>query len=180
MTGPSTPPIPPPPRSQPPAFLSLNDALAPAPPSTASPFIAWMCDDSDTIFNFTMRKAEGKELGLEVSQQEQQQVLQVEAVQQEPRYAWNTQCFSNGLLEKVIVPGDRIVCVNKILYNSENMLQEIREKMLLRFTVTRSAPPVATLPQCTPAHESFWLRPDAPTLCLVPFQHLCHQCSAEH
>lgn len=89
-------------------------------------------------FSFTLRKADGADLGLSVSQDESEQVLRVEGIKEKGAVeAWN-KCNAGG--GKEVLPGDRVVGVNGVAYDPQAMLAECREKQLLRLTVVRGGP----------------------------------------
>lgn len=97
-------------------------------------------------FTFTLRKADGADLGLNVSHHENGTALRVEGVRPEGAVeAWNRQCAGSAAQEKVVVIGDNIIAVNGISDDPKKMLDECRDKQLLRLTVARGAPKVTTL-----------------------------------
>merc|ERR1712060_109960 len=105
---------------------------------------------SDAVFSFTLRKADDTELGLNVSHQEHDRVLCIEGVMADGAVdAWNRQCRGSALLEKVVFPGDKIISVNNVAYNADKMLEECKEKRLLRLTVARGEYPLPEVPACT-------------------------------
>jgi len=143
--------------------LSLMSSLTPSVPSEAppsSPFPMGMGASSGGMFNFTLRKADGAELGLNVSHHEDDQVLRVEGVRPDGAVeAWNRQCASTGS-NKAVLLGDRIISVNSVSFDAEKMLEECRDRQLLKLTVVRAMfplPKAATKPR---ASSEF--RADAP------------------
>eukprot|EP00448_Togula_jolla_P002428 CAMPEP_0170603792 /NCGR_PEP_ID=MMETSP0224-20130122/19094_1 /TAXON_ID=285029 /ORGANISM="Togula jolla, Strain CCCM 725" /LENGTH=476 /DNA_ID=CAMNT_0010928683 /DNA_START=100 /DNA_END=1530 /DNA_ORIENTATION=- len=119
--------------------LSLANSLTPAPSpnseASAPHYLAGGC----TTFTFTLRKAEGCELGLNVSHHEGgTPVLQVESVRPDGAVeAWNRQCQGTASAEKAVLPGDKITSVNKVSNDPIKMLEECKEKQLLRLTIVR-------------------------------------------
>eukprot|EP00931_Biecheleriopsis_adriatica_P086489 TRINITY_DN61152_c0_g1_i1.p1 TRINITY_DN61152_c0_g1~~TRINITY_DN61152_c0_g1_i1.p1 ORF type:complete len:450 (+),score=114.95 TRINITY_DN61152_c0_g1_i1:80-1351(+) len=94
-------------------------------------------------FSFTLRKADGAELGLNVSHHEDDRVLRVEGVRPDGAVdAWNRQCMGTAMSEKAVVPGDRIICVNTVQYDPAGMLEECKHKQLLKITVVRGSMPL--------------------------------------
>lgn len=121
------------PARQPPLALSLADSL---PPSAVD------------VFSFTLRKADDTHLGLNVSHHEADKVLCVEGVLPEGAVdAWNRQCMNGAYPEKAIMVGDRIVRVNAVTYDPARMLEECKDKQLLRLTICRGDGPLPELPQ---------------------------------
>merc|ERR1719408_432190 len=107
------------------------------------------------IFSFTLRKADGSDLGLNVSHHEDDKALRVEGVRPEGAVeAWNRQCVGSTASEKAIIAGDRIISVNGVVSDPLKMLEECRDKQLLKLTVVRGEAPAAPK---TPG-----LRADAP------------------
>mmetsp|Transcript_29030 Transcript_29030/g.69113 ORF Transcript_29030/g.69113 Transcript_29030/m.69113 type:complete len:388 (-) Transcript_29030:144-1307(-) len=96
------------------------------------------------IFSFTLRKADGAELGLNVSHSADDRVLCVEGIREGGAVeAWNRQCGAGTpFAEKTVLPGDRILSVNKVSYDPNLMLQECREKQLLKLTIARGNIPL--------------------------------------
>jgi len=100
-----------------------------------------------TVFSFTLRKAEGTDLGINVSHHEHDKVLWVEGIRPEGAVeAWNRQCMSNAAGEKAVIPGDRIVMVNAVFGHPVKMLEECRDKLLLKFTIERGGVVTRTSP----------------------------------
>lgn len=114
------------------APLSLANKLAPKSPRSGK--------DGDTKnirFSFTLRKADGASLGLDVSHPNNGKVLQVEGVLPGGAVeAWNRQC-ANGQPDRAIMKGDRIVAVNNVTGEAVRMLQECKENQLLKLVVSR-------------------------------------------
>jgi len=114
----------------PPKALSLANSLLPAAPGLKS--------GSSCIFSFTLRKADETDLGLNVSHLENDKVLFVEGVRTEGAVdAWNRQCMGSAFPEKAVMPGDRIFSVNGVTYNPEKMLEECKDRQLLRLSIAR-------------------------------------------
>lgn len=139
--------------------LSLASSLAP-PEISSAPWCAPGLSMVYGIFKFTLRKADGAELGLSVSHMDNDNILLVEGVRPEGAVeAWNKQC-SGTSPEKAIIAGDRIISVNSIYYDTEKMLEECCNKQLLKLTIVRGNAPLPANPNEAPAskHE---LRADA-------------------
>jgi hypothetical protein len=144
------------PTQQPRQSLSLADSLGGTPTQVMpSPFTTngqagqgLVCGSG--IFSFTLRKADGVNLGLNVSHvddDESDRCLRVESVQSEGAVAsWNKQCLSTSWAEKAVIPGDRIICVNTAYYNTVKMLEECKNKQLLKITVVRGNIPLPAAP----------------------------------
>mmetsp|Transcript_23333 Transcript_23333/g.66898 ORF Transcript_23333/g.66898 Transcript_23333/m.66898 type:complete len:435 (-) Transcript_23333:244-1548(-) len=118
---------------QPPMALSLANSLA-------SPI---------EVFSFTLRKADETELGLNLNVQEGGKVLNVEGIRADGAVdAWNRQCMGGACPGKAVMVGDKIIGVNTVAYDPEKMLEECKEKRLLRLTIFRGdgpLPDVSTL-----------------------------------
>jgi len=97
-------------------------------------------------FTFTLRKADGVELGLHVSHHEHDKVIRVEGIKSEGAIgAWNRQWTGNGAsVEKIVMIGDKIVSVNGISNDPNKMLQECKDKQLLKIEIMRGDTPVPT------------------------------------
>jgi hypothetical protein len=109
--------------------LSLSSSLTPSVAETAPSMTTKM-------FSFTLRKADNTELGLSVCCDDK--VLRVEGVRADGAIeAWNRQCVGNQAAEKAVMPGDRIISVNGVIYNPVKMLEECRDRQLLKFTIVR-------------------------------------------
>jgi len=116
------------------------------------------------IFSFTLRKADGAELGLNVSHHDEDHCLHVEGVRPDGAVdAWNKQCLGSTSAQKAIFPGDRIICVNKVYYDTAKMLEECRDKQLLKLTIARGDVPLppAPSPEGLPSQSKRELRADA-------------------
>eukprot|EP00439_Symbiodinium_sp_Y106_P062812 s482_g9.t1 len=114
------------------------------------------------IFSFTLRKADGTELGLNVSHSNDDRVLCVEGIRPGGAVeAWNRQCLGPGstFTEKAVFQGDRIISVNQICYDPNKMLQECKEKQLLKLTIARGNVSLPSAPAQGPGSAS--LRADA-------------------
>lgn len=98
-------------------------------------------------FTFTIRKADGLDLGLNILHHELDQILRIEGVRPDGAVdAWNRQCASGTAADKMVCPGDAIVAVNDITGNPDMMLEECRNKQLLRITIARGDSTLAALP----------------------------------
>lgn len=99
------------------------------------------------MFTFTIRKADDSELGLFCSRDEQDKVLRVDGVKEGSAVqAWNRLC-EGGTAEKMVLPGDRIVGVNGVSYDPDDMLKECQSKQLLKLTVIREGWPLGNQAQ---------------------------------
>lgn len=146
--------------------LSLMEALGSETPlsSAAVSFNMSPLPLQENIFSFTLRKADGTDLGINVSHHEHDKVLRVEGVRPEGAVeAWNRQCMGSAMAEKTVLAGDKILSVNGIVGEPAKMLEECRDRQLLKFTVLRgtggglfAAPPT---PLATPTTTT--LRADA-------------------
>lgn len=146
--------------SSPPAPLSLAEALGTQTPQRtplslvnsltppgASPEVARTPLGNPGIFSFTLRKADGADLGLNVSHHEHDQVLRVEGVRADGAVeAWNRQCAGSAAAEKAVISGDKIISVNNIAYDPSEMLKECRDKQLLKLTIVRGDRPLPAMP----------------------------------
>lgn len=143
--------------------LSLASSLTPtAPLEVASPFAGRGAADG-SIFSFTLRKADGADLGLNVSHHEHDQVLRVEGVRPDGAVeAWNRQCAGSASAEKAVNVGDKIISVNGIAYDPQRMLEECRDRQLLKLTIVRGDRPLPAIPaKASPPNKSTALRADA-------------------
>lgn len=117
--------------------LSLASSLGTPPPSPGTDAGQDLGGNTYT-FSFTLRKADGADLGLNVSHREQDRVLHVEGVRPEGAVeAWNRQCASSARADEAVLPGDTITSVNKIMFDPKKMLEECRDRQLLKLTVVR-------------------------------------------
>lgn len=113
-------------------------------------------------FSFTLRKADGADLGLNVSHHEHDRVLRVEGVRPEGAVeAWNRQCASSAFAEKAVLAGDIISSVNNIMYDPKKMLEECRDRQLLKLTVHRQRTPSKPTTLRAEASEFVPLRAEA-------------------
>lgn len=109
------------------------------------------------MFSFTLRKADGTDLGLNVSHTEDDKALTVEGVRPEGAVeAWNRQCTGSTASEKAVTAGDRIVSVNGVINDPIKMLEECRDRQLLKLTVVRGEREAVATPK-----SSTTLRADA-------------------
>eukprot|EP00413_Alexandrium_margalefii_P042376 CAMPEP_0204596312 /NCGR_PEP_ID=MMETSP0661-20131031/53168_1 /ASSEMBLY_ACC=CAM_ASM_000606 /TAXON_ID=109239 /ORGANISM="Alexandrium margalefi, Strain AMGDE01CS-322" /LENGTH=379 /DNA_ID=CAMNT_0051606909 /DNA_START=24 /DNA_END=1163 /DNA_ORIENTATION=+ len=116
--------------------LSLANSLTPS--QTPEAAAAAPARSAGCTFSLTLRKADGADLGLSVSHHKCDRVLRVDGVRADGAVeAWNRQCAGGACAEKAVLKGDRIVSVNNVAYDPERMLEECREKHLLRLTVIR-------------------------------------------
>lgn len=98
-----------------------------------------------TTFVITLRKADDVSLGLSVNADEKEEkALVVEGVLPGGAVeSWNFQCFGGSQQERVVVPGDRIVCVNSIEGDVTKMLEECTKSRLVKLVIARA---VAAVP----------------------------------
>lgn len=134
------------PTAQPPTPLSLAASLPPTPSASYAP---------NMVFTMTLRKADQTELGLNVSPIENNKVLYIEGIRPEGAVdAWNRQCAGSAQPEKSILPGDKIVSVNSEQYNADKMLEECKDRQLLKLVIVRGDGPLPELTSSTPAVSS--------------------------
>lgn len=97
-------------------------------------------DFNPSTFTFTLRKADGLSLGLNVSHRDDAPALLVEQIQPDGAVeAWNRQCVSTqGAVDRSVRPGDQITAINSIVGDPVLMLEECQTKKLLKFTVVRA------------------------------------------
>eukprot|EP00448_Togula_jolla_P011751 CAMPEP_0170609546 /NCGR_PEP_ID=MMETSP0224-20130122/22184_1 /TAXON_ID=285029 /ORGANISM="Togula jolla, Strain CCCM 725" /LENGTH=442 /DNA_ID=CAMNT_0010934863 /DNA_START=6 /DNA_END=1334 /DNA_ORIENTATION=+ len=114
---------------------------------------------SSFTFSFTLRKAANTTLGLNVSHSEGKEFLHVDGIRPDGAIeAWNRQCAGTLAAEKMVHPGDSLISVNGIMRDSTKMLEECRDRQLLKLMVVRGEVPVeervrdATTP--TPARST--------------------------
>eukprot|EP00747_Dinoflagellata_sp_TGD_P165524 gnl/TRDRNA2_/TRDRNA2_186895_c0_seq1.p1 gnl/TRDRNA2_/TRDRNA2_186895_c0~~gnl/TRDRNA2_/TRDRNA2_186895_c0_seq1.p1 ORF type:complete len:466 (-),score=80.99 gnl/TRDRNA2_/TRDRNA2_186895_c0_seq1:76-1473(-) len=130
----------PPPSAHGAAAKATGQAPAPLMPSPAfrSPTL-FEADADGFMYTFTLRKADGVGLGVDVSYSPGSLNLKVNAVTSGGAIdSWNRQCSTAGRVEKAVRAGDGIARVNQIEGDPEKMLQEIRDKFLLKLTICRS------------------------------------------
>jgi hypothetical protein len=118
--------------------LSLAESLCP--PASTEVSSAAACDAGPKVieFTFTILKADGMDLGLSVAHVDSEQALIVEGVCQDGAVeAWNRQCSANAS-HKVVRRGDKIVSVNSVTKDPAKMLEECRNRRLLKLAVVRT------------------------------------------
>jgi len=132
--------------------LSLATTLA-SPEAAMSPFSLPSMSMHSALqgastFSFTIRKADGADLGLNVSHnQTDEPVLKVEGVRPDGAVeAWNKQCAVGVSQAKVVRAGDRIISVNAVSGDPVKMLEECKEKKLLKLTIVRDGFPLPPFP----------------------------------
>lgn len=131
-------------------------------PASPSPFV--ILEEGGSVFSFTLRKAEGFELGLGLTHEENangnaltddgKAGLYVKSICPNGAVeAWNRQCVGGPAAGKAVGVGDTIVKVNEA-ESPQDMIRECREKQLLRLTVRRGdgdgAPPALELEPALP------------------------------
>lgn len=152
--------------------LSLVNSLTPAATASAaeapSPFATRTAAPGSGLFSFTLRKADGADLGLNVSHHQNDRVLFVEGVRPDGAVeAWNRQCQGSASAEKAVMTGDRIISVNSVVYDPVKMLEECRDRQLLKLVILRGDRPLPAMPgapapgKASPANKSTTLRADA-------------------
>lgn len=103
---------------------------------------------SSVLFSFSIRRAAGVKLGLEIERGEDECSLLVKSVRpggamdawnRQCTDAWNGQCTAGPSSGKAVLPGDRIVSVNGKV-DCVDMLEEIGGRELLRLAVFRVVP----------------------------------------
>jgi len=136
------PPIPPLPAT----VVSVPPVL-PLPLAIGSPVGA--VEQGSGTFTFTLRKADGADLGLHVSHREPDPALHVIEVRPGGAVdAWNRQCAGTACSEKAVKAGDNIISVNMITGDPARMLEECRDKQLLKLVLVRGD---GVLPPCSNA-----------------------------
>mmetsp|Transcript_30772 Transcript_30772/g.56273 ORF Transcript_30772/g.56273 Transcript_30772/m.56273 type:complete len:393 (+) Transcript_30772:88-1266(+) len=157
-----------PPPQSPLAPLSLAEALPPptTPPQRTPLSLAnslsppSRCGDMSKL-QITLRKADGAELGLYLLRSDTEPGLRVEGVRPEGAVqAWNRQCQDKS---KEIVNGDRIVSVNGITQDPDRMLEECKEKQLLRLVIERASPLSSTTATTLRADANVFVPQGAPS-----------------
>mmetsp|Transcript_104676 Transcript_104676/g.181896 ORF Transcript_104676/g.181896 Transcript_104676/m.181896 type:complete len:672 (-) Transcript_104676:93-2108(-) len=115
---------------------SGNSTPTARPPVQSSPFVDF--DGQGVLFGFTIRRADGVELGMEVVPDEDSQELVVQEVLENGAVAaWNRLCVGTPTSVKEVKPNDRVVSVNDKTGCCESMLDECRNKQLLKLVVVR-------------------------------------------
>jgi len=119
--------------------LAMALPSSPVPSSPSVPSSGFF--DGGFTFTFTLRLADGHGLGIDVAEPPASEVLIVQQVLPEGAIeAWNKQCLDGSVAcLKVVQYGDVIVRVNGRT-ERQGMLQECKEKMLLKLTVVRRFP----------------------------------------
>lgn len=117
--------------------LAACAAAASMSPSSASPSGA--SQPIDDTFSITLRKADDVSLGLSVKADEQddttllvENILCGGAVD-----SWNQQWSGDASGERVVVPGDRIIKVNKIEGDVSKMLEECTTQRMVKLLISR-------------------------------------------
>lgn len=154
------PPLPPPGISR---ESSSGTAAASTAPQTPTSSVDSEPATGQTTFSFTLRKADGVSLGLDVSHAKGSTGLCVEKIQAGGAVeAWNRQCptTAHEAETRVVLPGDMVVAVNNVSGEPNAMLAECRNRQLLRITIRRPAAPAQDKPA------------GAPSGCLPPRQEL--------
>lgn len=99
----------------------------------------WMCNFTEKVFSFTIRKTQGIALGLVWSPEQQGRVLYIESILPGSSIdIWNQQCATAGEFSKQVHPGEYLIGVNTVAYDAQGMIGECNAKQLLRLTVCRA------------------------------------------
>jgi hypothetical protein len=115
-------------------------------PTVAAPSSPYFTCGNSVLFNFTLRRADGVELGLDVARNESDQELLVQKVVPGGAVeSWNRQCFAGPYASKALVPSDRIVGVNGRV-ECASMLEECRCQQLIKIFVVRGDLPHSEIP----------------------------------
>lgn len=110
-----------------------------------SPFTLF--ENGSSIFTFTLRRADDVTLGLDVSHSDADNFLHVKSILANGAVqAWNRQCSGGPAAGKAVMAGDKIVRVNDAA-DVAGMLNQCKEKQLLKITVVRGDP------ECEMSHE---------------------------
>lgn len=127
--------------------LSLTKALeqppavggaAPLPLPLAEIIPVTPTKEASRVFFFTLRKADGTELGLNVSHSHGDQVLTVDGIRQDGAVdAWNRLCNQSATPERMVRNSDQIIRINDVYGSAEKMLEECRTKQLLKLWIVR-------------------------------------------
>lgn len=139
-----------------PAATSTRTPLSLANSLTSSPRL--VSEGGGFRFKFTLRKADGTDLGLNVSHNENEEVLRVDNIRPNGAVdAWNRQCAGAGNFNgRAVMPGDKIISVNNVSRDPQKMLEECKDKQLLKLEIARyegviGAPPgIGAAPGLTP------------------------------
>merc|ERR1719387_2328504 len=103
-----------------------------------SPFV--ICETGGCFFSFTLRKADGVDLGIHMIRTDDDKAWRVDGVGAGTAVdAWNRQCAGGSGADKAVLAGDKIVSVNGRT-DCDGMLEECRAKALLKFVVVRGDP----------------------------------------
>lgn len=145
---------------------TTDETAMPSPVSRDSPVpqSVWPLPGGAVIFQFTIRRADGVELGMEVVPNYNTQELEVKKVLEDGAViAWNRLCTGPSSV-KAVMPGDRVVSVNDLSGCCDRMLAECKDKQLLKLVVVRGEcvhccetwhDPVAWVPVAVPICAPF-------------------------
>jgi len=127
------------PHGTPRSSVGMHTPKTPAVPQ--SPYVIF--EGGGSVFGFMLRRADGVDLGIDVTHNNDDKALHVQGVRPGGAIeAWNRLCSGGPAAGKAVVAGDKIVQVNAADV-PEAMLAECREKQLLRITVVRGDPDCA-------------------------------------
>ena len=102
-----------------------------------------------TVFSFTMRRAACTGWGLVFDADENDKTLEIKSVVGGGAIdAWNKMGVSMHKTDRLVLPGDKIIRVNGVTDDTSRMATEIRNKLLLTFTIVRTE--MKMLPVCMP------------------------------
>lgn len=100
-----------------------------------SPFI--FCEGGGCVFGFTLRRADGVELGLDFELQDSGDALVITGIKPAGAIeAWNRQCAGGPAAGKAVMVGDKIVDVNSKT-DQFSMALECQNSQMLRITILR-------------------------------------------
>mmetsp|Transcript_50018 Transcript_50018/g.116094 ORF Transcript_50018/g.116094 Transcript_50018/m.116094 type:complete len:302 (+) Transcript_50018:87-992(+) len=113
-----------------------TSCLAPLASSPASPLLLF--EGGGVLFGFTLRRADGTGLGLSFMRSDNDRALLVQGVLPNGAIeAWNRQVVGSPNAGKAVVPGDKLVRVNTTSGSCESMVNECRNKLLVKLLFVR-------------------------------------------
>jgi hypothetical protein len=132
--------------------------------ASMGPMVAWMSDSHGSVFSFTLRKADGLDLGADLVLEQNGLTILVEQVHPGGALdAWNEiHRRDYKLAGRVVESGDRIVCVNAVAYDATMMAEIIKTEKLLKLTFIRSSVVQALEPRVSIATQSQEFVTDVP------------------
>jgi len=100
-----------------------------------SPFV--ICEGGGCVFGFTLRRADGVELGLDMDLADNSDALLITGIKPAGAIeAWNRQCLGGPAAGKAVMIGDKIVDVNNKT-DQVGMALECQTRQTLRITILR-------------------------------------------